>query len=111
RTLVEWTNRQLFRAREDPARHASEAVPPEVRAALGGYYGATTRPTPGQRSLTLTIAMPIRGTHGVTGAVSVSQSTFRVLQALYDVRLRIFEVVIGSIVAALFLTALAAATL
>jgi two-component system sensor histidine kinase ChvG len=110
RAIVDWMGQHVFRRREEPGTQASDAVPPDVRAALGGHYGATTRPTTGQRSLTLTIAMPIGGRHGVAGAVSVSQSTFRVLQALYDVRLRIFEVVIGSIVAALLLTALAAAT-
>ena len=46
----------------------------------------------------------------VIGAVLVSQSTMRVLQALYDVRLRIFEVVLASLLAAALLTALAAAT-
>ena len=67
-------------------------------------------PHSSQRSLTLSIALPIRSGNGIAGAVTVSQSTFRVLQALYDVRLRIFEVVIGSLIAAMFLTALAAAT-
>lgn len=64
---------------------------PEVRAALGGRYGAATRQTHGQRSLTLYSAIPIRGEGSITGAVQVSQSTFRVLQAIYDVRLRIFK--------------------
>ena len=111
RTLVEWADGQVFRRRGEPPEHADPGgVPPELRAALAGHYGAATRPTPGQRSLTLSIAMPIRTAHGVVGAVTVSQSTFRVLQALYDVRLRIFEVVVGSIAAAMWLTALAAAT-
>ena len=67
-------------------------MPSEVRAALRGRYGAATRPTPGQRSLTLSVAVPIHAGNSVSGAVLVSQSTFRVLQALYDVRLRIFAV-------------------
>ena len=33
---------------------------PEVRAALAGRYGATTRPTAGQRSVTLYSAIPVR---------------------------------------------------
>jgi two-component system sensor histidine kinase ChvG len=85
-------------------------VPPEVRTALTGRYGAATRPSPGQRSLTLSSAIPIRVGSGTAGAVLVSQSTFRVLQALYSVRLRIFEVVVSSLVAAGLLTTLAAAT-
>lgn len=87
-----------------------ELVIQEVRTALTGRYGAATRPTPGQRSLTLSSAVPIQGGSGTAGAVLVSQSTFRVLQALYAVRLRIFEVVIASLVAAGLLTTLAAAT-
>jgi two-component system, OmpR family, sensor histidine kinase ChvG len=86
-------------------------VPLEIRAALSGRYGAATRPTPGQRSLTLSVAVPIHAGTAVLGAVLVSQSTFRVLQALYDVRFRIFAVVIGSLLAAVLLTTLAAATI
>ena len=92
------------------SRSPSADPPLEVRAALAGRYGAATRPTPGQRSLTLTSAVPVRRGDAVIGAVLVSQSTLRVLQALYDVRLRIFEVVLASVLAAALLTALAAAT-
>ena len=83
---------------------------PEVSAALTGRYGSAARPTPGQRSLTLNSAVPVRRGNTVIGAVLVSQTTFRVLQALYDVRLRIFEVVVASIFAAAMLSAVAAAT-
>jgi len=89
----------------------SGGVPVEVRTALEGRYGATTRQTPGQRSLTLFTAVPVRADGVVVGAVVVSQSTFRVLQSVYDVRLRIFEVVVASIVAAAVLTVLAAMTI
>ena len=54
------------------------------------------RPTVGQRSLTLYSAVPIRSGDRILGAVVVSQSTFRILQALYDVRLRMFEIVVSS---------------
>jgi two-component system sensor histidine kinase ChvG len=47
----------------------------------------------------------------VTGAVVVSQSTFRILQALYAIRLRLFEIVVASIVAAAALTTLSATTI
>src|SRR5262245_2458965 len=110
RTLNEWADRVVRRRGVALEPDDPGAVSAELRAALAGHYGAVTRRTPNQRSLTLTIAMPIRTEHGIVGAVTVSQSTFRVLQALYDVRLRIFEVVIGSIAAAMLLTALAAAT-
>lgn len=84
-------------------------VPPEVRAALAGRYGAATRSTPGQRSLTLYSAMPVRHDGRVVGAVVVSQSTFRILQALYAIRLRLFEVIVASVVVATLLSVLAAA--
>ena len=87
------------------------AIGPELRAALEGRYGAGTRATPGQRSLTLHSAVPIRTGDTVAGAVLVSQSTFRILQALYDVRLRIFQVVIASIVVAVVLSVVMSATI
>ena len=96
--------------RDSTIEIASSEPPPEVRAALAGRYGAATRPTQEQRSLTLTSAVPVKRGDTVIGAVLVSQSTMRVLQALYDVRLRIFEVVLASLLAAALLTALAAAT-
>jgi two-component system sensor histidine kinase ChvG len=82
-----------------------------VRAALDGRYGADVRPTPGQRSLTLYSAVPIRQGDRVTGVALISQSTFRILQALYAVRLRIFEIVLASIVAAIVLGLLVSATI
>lgn len=82
-----------------------------VRTALAGKYGAATRPTPGQRSMTLYSGVPIRSDTGeVVGAVLVSQTTFRALQALYAVRLRVFEIVVASMLVAVALTAIAAAT-
>jgi two-component system sensor histidine kinase ChvG len=79
---------------------------PEVRAALAGRYGASTRPTPGQRSLTMTSVVPVRNGDAVVGAVAVSQTTFRILQALYAVRLRLFEIIVASVIAAALLSVL-----
>jgi two-component system sensor histidine kinase ChvG len=94
-----------------PASPASrEDVPREVRAALEGRFGADTRSTPAQRSLTMNTAVPIRQGTAVAGAVVVSQSTSRILQALYRVRVRIFEVVLASVALAAILTVLASAT-
>jgi two-component system sensor histidine kinase ChvG len=83
----------------------------ELRAALEGRYGTAIRPTPGQRSLTLYTAVPIRHGDRVVGAAVVSQSTLRILAALYDVRLRIFQIVIASMGAALALGVVASATI
>jgi len=111
RKLAEWTSRFLVRRRQPPPQEVpDEGVPPEVSVALTGRYGSATRPTPGQRSLTLYSAVPIRRGSEIVGAVQVSETTFRVLQALYDVRLRIFEVVVASFFAAALLTVVAAAT-
>jgi two-component system, OmpR family, sensor histidine kinase ChvG len=112
RHLVGELSRKMATPRtESTASTAADTLPVEVLAALGGRYGAATRPTPGQRSLTLSVAVPIHAGSSISGAVLVSQSTFRVLQALYDVRFRIFAVVIGSLLAAVLLTTLAAATI
>lgn len=83
----------------------------EVRAALDGHYGARYYPTPGQRSVTLHSALPINGTDRVIGAALVSQSTLRILQALYDIRLRIFEIVVLSIGVAVALGLVMSATI
>ena len=95
----------------DVGAPAEPDVMPEVRAALKGVYGSATRPTPGQRSMTLNSAVPVQHGSTVSGAVVVSQSTFRTLQALYTLRLRIFEVVVASIVLAGLLSVLMSATI
>ncbi|HVR94973.1 MAG TPA: ATP-binding protein [Thermoanaerobaculia bacterium] len=85
---------------------------PEVQAALAGRYGATTRPTRGdERSLTLHSAIPVRSNGEVVGAVLVSQSTFRILGALVEVRLDIFQVFLASLLAAVVLSLLVSTTI
>jgi two-component system, OmpR family, sensor histidine kinase ChvG len=84
---------------------------PEVMAALEGRYGRNVRSTPGQRSLTLSSAVPIRSGDRVMGATVVSQTTFRILQALYQVRLRIFEIVVASFALAGILGLMVSATI
>jgi two-component system sensor histidine kinase ChvG len=84
---------------------------PEVLAALEGRYGAATRVSPGQRSLTLYSAIPVRSDGGVVGAVLVSQSTFRLLQDLYEVRLAILQVFLASVAVAAVLSLLASTTI
>jgi two-component system sensor histidine kinase ChvG len=84
----------------------------EVQAALAGRYGAATRRSSGgQRSLTLYSAIPVRSQGRVVGAVVVSQSTFRILSALYEVRLGIFRVVLASVAAAVVLSLLVSTTI
>jgi two-component system sensor histidine kinase ChvG len=110
RTASAWSHSVLMpQYGRPPAEPASAALPQEVVAALHGKYGASTRRTPGQRSLTLSSAVPIRHGTAVVGAVVVSQSTFRILQALYDVRLRIFEIVVASVLFSALLSVVVAA--
>jgi two-component system sensor histidine kinase ChvG len=106
-----WISGVISRSTEPPGAGTGGSGPqPEVRAALLGGYGAATRPTPGQRSLTLHTAVPVRQGAAVTGAVVASQSTFRILQALYDVRLRVFEIVVASLAMAILLSTVMSAT-
>ncbi|MCG6947457.1 MAG: histidine kinase [Acidobacteria bacterium] len=85
---------------------------PEIRSALDGRYGAATRISPPpRRSVTLHIAIPVRVEGVVEGAVLVSQSTGRILQALDAVRLDVFKVFLLSLGAAVVLSLLAATTI
>ena len=84
----------------------------EVRAALAGRYGAATRVVPGPpRTVMLYIAIPIRIEGGVDGAAVVSQSTSRIMNALYAVRLDVFKVFLLSLAAAVALTLVVATTI
>jgi two-component system sensor histidine kinase ChvG len=92
----------------------ADPAPQEViGTALQGRYGATLRVSAGQRSLTLYSALPVRagGSGPVIGAVMVSQSTSRILRALWRVRLDTFEVFALSVVAAMVLSLLMSATI
>ncbi len=83
----------------------------EIRAALTGRYGAITRITPRQRSVTLYSAIPVRDGERVVGAVLVSQSTLRILQDLYELRLAGAKVFVASLFAAAILSLLVATTI
>lgn len=88
-----------------------ELLGAEVEAALRGRYGAATRISGGQRSVTMYVAIPIRSGHEITGAVLVSQSTYGILQALYAVRLDVFKVVLAALAAAAILSLLVSTTI
>lgn len=84
----------------------------EIRAALQGQYGAATRVSPSrQRSVTLYCAIPVRSGDSVVGAVLVSQSTHRIVQALYLERLTVFKVFLTSLGVAIVLSLLVSATI
>jgi len=84
----------------------------EVRAALAGRYGAATRiSSGGQRSVNLYSAIPIRRGAEVVGAVLVSQSTYRILSDLYELRLQIFRIFLLSLLAAAAISLLVSTTI
>jgi two-component system sensor histidine kinase ChvG len=110
--------RRLFRPPEPPLESAEFYINtdiltgPEIREALGGRYGAMTRiSTGGQRSVTLYSAIPVRSGESVVGAVLVSQSTYRILRDLYELRLEIFTIFLVSLAAAVALSLLASTTI
>ena len=85
---------------------------PEVREALAGRYGAATRiSSGGQRSVTLYSAIPIMDGERVAGAALVSQSTWRILRDLYELRLDVFRVFLLSVAAAVAISLLVATTI
>ncbi len=96
------------------SRGVADPTPRDViTKALAGRYGATLRESAGQRSLTLYSVVPVRagGNGSVIGAVMVSQSTSRILRALWRVRLDTFEVFALSVAAAVVLSLLMSATI
>jgi two-component system sensor histidine kinase ChvG len=71
----------------------------EIKEALAGRYGAVTRiSSGGQISVNLYSAVPIFSGEDVIGVVLVSQSTYRILRNLYDLRLEILKIFLISLV-------------
>jgi two-component system sensor histidine kinase ChvG len=110
--------RRLFRPPEPPLESAEFYINtdillgPEIQEALEGRYGAMTRiSTGGQRSVTLYSAIPVRGEDSVVGAVLVSQSTYRILRDLYELRLEIFTIFLISLAVAVALSLLSSTTI
>jgi two-component system, OmpR family, sensor histidine kinase ChvG len=85
---------------------AARLLGSEVQAALSGRYGAATRiSTGGQISVTLYSALPVFGAgRGVIGAVLVSQSSYRILQDLYRLRIDIFTIFLLSLLATVIIS-------
>jgi two-component system sensor histidine kinase ChvG len=84
----------------------------EVKAALEGRYKAVWRLSAGgQRSVTFFSALPIYNKNQVIGAVLVSQSTYKILQNLYEVRLDIFKVFLITVGAAIVISFILSATI
>ncbi|MBN2736687.1 MAG: HAMP domain-containing protein [Spirochaetales bacterium] len=78
---------------------------PEVERALQGDYGAIWRYSEGgQRSVTLFSALPIFQDKSVIGVVLISQSTSRIMQDLYEVRLGILNVFVVIFIVAIILS-------
>lgn len=82
----------------------------EISSALGGRYGAITRISKGQRSVTLYSAIPIVQNEEVVGAVLASRSTLAILSNLYRLRLDIATIFLFSVGGAIILSILLART-
>lgn len=81
----------------------------EIQAALDGRYGAVTRlSSDGQRSVSLYIAIPVTSGETVIGAILCSQSTYRILQDMYEIRLALLKIFLWSFLFALILSTLLA---
>ncbi|MBB6482270.1 HAMP domain-containing sensor histidine kinase [Spirochaeta isovalerica] len=92
------------------ARYPFQGV--EVQAALEGRYGAATRlSSGGQRSVTLYTAIPVYNGDEVIGAVLSSQSTYRILKDLYNIRLVILKIFLASLIAAVIISLFLSATI
>ena len=109
--LVAGSNPSEIESRSDVYPSSQTGVDPEVRQALQGKYGAAWRLSPGQRSITLYSAVPLRSEGRVVGAVLVSQTTLGVLQGLYRVRVSVFRVVLVSLAVAVVLSLLVSTTI
>lgn len=84
----------------------------EIERALSGSYGAVTRiSSGGQNSVTLYSAIPIINSGDAIGVVLVSQSTYRILESLYDFRLEIGKVFVLSVLVAALVSLLLAFTI
>jgi two-component system sensor histidine kinase ChvG len=110
--LLSGSRQVLGRSREEAYSPDAPFDGVEIQQALSGSYGAATRITPGgQRSVTLYSALPVRNEGEVVGAVLVSQSTFHILQDLYELRLAIFRYVVGAAGVAAILSLMLSATI
>ena len=79
---------------------------------MGGHYGSHTRVSSGQRSVTLYTAVPITLADGRrAGLVLASQSTWRTLQTIYEIRRSLFQIFLVSLVLALALSFLLSLTI
>lgn len=91
---------------------ANRIAGPEVLEALAGRYGAATRISAGgQLSVTLYSAIPVWNAGRTAGVVLVSQSTFRILNDLYALRLDIVRLSLAAIATAAVLSLLVSATI
>lgn len=79
---------------------------PEIKAALEGLYRPATRLSIGEqrRSIILYCAIPIYNFKEIVGAVLVSQSTYRILVDLYDVRMATLRIFLWCLLLAIFLS-------
>ncbi|HVS32892.1 MAG TPA: ATP-binding protein [Thermoanaerobaculia bacterium] len=103
----------LSRLTEPPLAEAGsdQLLGREVGAALRGDVASAERISPDNRSVTVSVAYPIRSGGRIGGAVLASQSTFTILQDLYTVRLGVLRIFLISLVVAIILSFLVGTTI
>jgi two-component system sensor histidine kinase ChvG len=84
---------------------------PEVRRALAGHYGSSSRFSPNRRRLNLFIALPVSRDGEVVGAIYGSRSTASVTRSLMDLKRHLIRVFTFSLGITLVMTAFLAATI
>lgn len=94
-----------------PEAGSDQLLGEEVRVALRGEVGRAKRISPDNRSVTVSVAYPIRSGGRITGAVLASQSTFTILQDLYTVRLGVLRIFVVSLIVAIVLSFLVGTTI
>lgn len=108
-------------SRSDPPVQAPTPLPadelarrPEIRRALAGHYGSTTRiwKYQGGERVYLFAALPTgKGADGTSGIVYVTRSTLPVLASLYRLRASLLKLLVGALAVTAVLSLFLAATI
>lgn len=106
-----WPSREEPHQASGPPRSLTVADRPEVRRALSGRYGATTRLWENGDRLFLFAALPVVRAGKVEAVVYVTRSTNPVRAAMYRLRTTLLEVLAGTLVATAVLSLLLASTI
>ena len=109
-SLLPTRSRQTWRV-PDPPEQVDVADRSEVRAALAGRYGATTRFWENRDRLYLFSAMPVMRDGKVAGVVYVTRSTNPVRAAMYRLRTSLLMILLAAVSVTVVLSVFLASTI